>query len=183
MQAAFPLVTILLSISQKTFFLANWHYFLTMCLTNLKVGLCVHVFFFFSFFVIVVVLVLCEDILFSSYTETLVNFLRSVVSSSLSLQPQLPRWSLYRLRLWLWLWTARNEACGSSAVKWSARTCVSSLCQLDCLLFIALILFHDLMCSFVAAASRYSHATCFPGFHLPFVVVSLQSITSPAGLL
>eukprot|EP00117_Sycon_ciliatum_P032387 scpid1600/ scgid25124/ Protein furry homolog-like; ALL1-fused gene from chromosome 4p12 protein len=34
--AAFPLVTILLSISQRSFFLANWHYFLTMCLTNLK---------------------------------------------------------------------------------------------------------------------------------------------------
>lgn len=41
-QAMFPLVTVLLSISQKTFFLANWHYFLTMCLTNLRVGSALH---------------------------------------------------------------------------------------------------------------------------------------------
>jgi hypothetical protein len=30
--AIFPLVTCLLCVSQKAFFLHNWHYFLTMCL-------------------------------------------------------------------------------------------------------------------------------------------------------
>lgn len=34
--ALFPLVTCLLCVSQKTFFLNNWHYFLAMCLSNLK---------------------------------------------------------------------------------------------------------------------------------------------------
>lgn len=34
--ALFPLVTCLLCVSQKTFFLLNWHYFLAMCLSNLK---------------------------------------------------------------------------------------------------------------------------------------------------
>ena len=34
--AIFPLVTCLLCVSQKTFFLHNWHYFLTMCLQHLK---------------------------------------------------------------------------------------------------------------------------------------------------
>ncbi|XP_060657761.1 protein furry isoform X5 [Drosophila nasuta] len=34
--ALFPLVTCLLCVSQKTFFLTNWHYFLAMCLSNLK---------------------------------------------------------------------------------------------------------------------------------------------------
>lgn len=34
--ALFPLVTCLLCVSQKQFFLANWHYFLAMCLSNLK---------------------------------------------------------------------------------------------------------------------------------------------------
>ncbi|XP_063986587.1 protein furry isoform X3 [Diachasmimorpha longicaudata] len=34
--ALFPLVTCLLCVSQKTFFLANWHYFLAMCLSHLK---------------------------------------------------------------------------------------------------------------------------------------------------
>lgn len=34
--AFFPLLTCLLCISQKQFFLTNWHYFLTMCLSNLK---------------------------------------------------------------------------------------------------------------------------------------------------
>lgn len=34
--ALFPLVTCLLCVSQKTFFLANWYYFLAMCLHNLK---------------------------------------------------------------------------------------------------------------------------------------------------
>ncbi|XP_050540856.1 protein furry isoform X2 [Daktulosphaira vitifoliae] len=34
--ALFPLVTCLLCVSQKTFFLQNWHYFLAMCLSNLK---------------------------------------------------------------------------------------------------------------------------------------------------
>lgn len=34
--ALFPLVTCLLCVSQKSFFLANWHYFLAMCLSNLK---------------------------------------------------------------------------------------------------------------------------------------------------
>ncbi|KAL9906690.1 microtubule binding protein furry isoform 3-T3 [Glossina fuscipes fuscipes] len=34
--ALFPLVTCLLCVSQKTFFLSNWHYFLAMCLSNLK---------------------------------------------------------------------------------------------------------------------------------------------------
>uniref|UniRef100_A0A915J2V8 Cell morphogenesis protein N-terminal domain-containing protein n=1 Tax=Romanomermis culicivorax TaxID=13658 RepID=A0A915J2V8_ROMCU len=34
--AFFPLLTCLLCISQKHFFLSNWHYFLTMCLSNLK---------------------------------------------------------------------------------------------------------------------------------------------------
>ncbi|XP_026809010.1 protein furry isoform X2 [Rhopalosiphum maidis] len=32
----FPLVTCLLCVSQKIFFLQNWHYFLAMCLSNLK---------------------------------------------------------------------------------------------------------------------------------------------------
>ena len=34
--AIFPLVTCLLCVSQKAFFLHNWHYFLTMCLQHLK---------------------------------------------------------------------------------------------------------------------------------------------------
>ncbi|KAK3869521.1 hypothetical protein Pcinc_025161 [Petrolisthes cinctipes] len=34
--AIFPLVTCLLCVSQKTFFLNNWHYFLAMCLQHLK---------------------------------------------------------------------------------------------------------------------------------------------------
>ena len=34
--AIFPLVTCLLCVSQKAFFLHNWHYFLTMCLQQLK---------------------------------------------------------------------------------------------------------------------------------------------------
>ncbi|KAG1696979.1 Protein furry -like [Nymphon striatum] len=34
--ALFPLVTCLLCVSQKSFFLQNWHYFLAMCLSNLK---------------------------------------------------------------------------------------------------------------------------------------------------
>lgn len=34
--ALFPLVTCLLCVSQKAFFLSNWHYFLAMCLSNLK---------------------------------------------------------------------------------------------------------------------------------------------------
>lgn len=34
--ALFPLHTCLLCVSQKTFFLNNWHYFLAMCLSNLK---------------------------------------------------------------------------------------------------------------------------------------------------
>ncbi|XP_055686760.1 protein furry isoform X4 [Lutzomyia longipalpis] len=34
--ALFPLVTCLLCVAQKTFFLNNWHYFLAMCLSNLK---------------------------------------------------------------------------------------------------------------------------------------------------
>jgi hypothetical protein len=34
--ALFPLVTCLLSVSQKTFFLLNWHSFLAMCLSHLK---------------------------------------------------------------------------------------------------------------------------------------------------
>ena len=34
--AIFPLVTCLLCVSQKPFFLHNWHYFLTMCLQHLK---------------------------------------------------------------------------------------------------------------------------------------------------
>ena len=34
--AIFPLVTCLLCVSQKQFFLSNWHYFLAMCLSNLK---------------------------------------------------------------------------------------------------------------------------------------------------
>ncbi|XP_070490077.1 protein furry isoform X3 [Chironomus tepperi] len=34
--ALFPLLTCLLCVSQKTFFLNNWHYFLAMCLSNLK---------------------------------------------------------------------------------------------------------------------------------------------------
>ena len=34
--ALFPLVTCLLCVGQKGFFLANWHYFLAMCLSNLK---------------------------------------------------------------------------------------------------------------------------------------------------
>lgn len=34
--ALFPLVTCLLCVSQKAFFLNNWHYFLAMCLSNLK---------------------------------------------------------------------------------------------------------------------------------------------------
>ncbi|XP_054160326.1 protein furry-like isoform X2 [Oppia nitens] len=35
--ALFPLVTCLLCVSQKTFFLMNWHYFLAMCLQQLKI--------------------------------------------------------------------------------------------------------------------------------------------------
>ncbi|XP_071950730.1 protein furry homolog-like isoform X2 [Antedon mediterranea] len=34
--AYFPLVTCLLCVSQKQFFLSNWHFFLTICLSNLK---------------------------------------------------------------------------------------------------------------------------------------------------
>ncbi|XP_969290.2 protein furry [Tribolium castaneum] len=34
--ALFPLVTCLLCVSQKQFFLQNWHYFLAMCLSHLK---------------------------------------------------------------------------------------------------------------------------------------------------
>ena len=34
--AIFPLVTCLLCVSQKAFFLHNWHYFLTMCLQHLR---------------------------------------------------------------------------------------------------------------------------------------------------
>ncbi|KAF2357084.1 Cell morphogenesis protein N-terminal [Trinorchestia longiramus] len=34
--AIFPLLTCLLCVSQKNFFLSNWHYFLTMCLQHLK---------------------------------------------------------------------------------------------------------------------------------------------------
>lgn len=34
--AIFPLVTCLLCVSQKIFFLSNWHYFLAMCLSHLK---------------------------------------------------------------------------------------------------------------------------------------------------
>lgn len=34
--ALFPLVTCLLCVSHKAFFLTNWHYFLAMCLSNLK---------------------------------------------------------------------------------------------------------------------------------------------------
>ncbi|GFQ78118.1 protein furry [Trichonephila clavata] len=34
--ALFPLVTCLLCVSQKLFFLQNWHYFLAMCLSHLK---------------------------------------------------------------------------------------------------------------------------------------------------
>ncbi|XP_055608943.1 protein furry isoform X4 [Uranotaenia lowii] len=34
--ALFPLVTCLLCVSQKSFFLSNWHCFLAMCLSNLK---------------------------------------------------------------------------------------------------------------------------------------------------
>lgn len=34
--ALFPLVTCLLCVSQKAFFLLNWHYFLAMCLSHLK---------------------------------------------------------------------------------------------------------------------------------------------------
>ncbi|XP_033097375.1 protein furry homolog [Anneissia japonica] len=34
--AYFPLVTCLLCVSQKQFFLSNWHYFLTICLSHLK---------------------------------------------------------------------------------------------------------------------------------------------------
>lgn len=34
--ALFPLVTCLLCVSQKAFFLFNWHYFLAMCLSHLK---------------------------------------------------------------------------------------------------------------------------------------------------
>ena len=34
--ALFPLVTCLLCVSQKQFFLANWHCFLAMCLSHLK---------------------------------------------------------------------------------------------------------------------------------------------------
>ena len=35
-QHLFPLVTCLLCVSQKQFFLSNWPYFLTMCLSQLK---------------------------------------------------------------------------------------------------------------------------------------------------
>lgn len=34
--ALFPLITCLLCVSQKAFFLQNWHYFLAMCLSHLK---------------------------------------------------------------------------------------------------------------------------------------------------
>lgn len=34
--ALFPLVTCLLCVSQKTFFLQSWHCFLAMCLSHLK---------------------------------------------------------------------------------------------------------------------------------------------------
>ena len=34
--AFFPLITCLLCVSQKAFFLQNWHYFLAMCLQHLK---------------------------------------------------------------------------------------------------------------------------------------------------
>ena len=34
--AIFPLATCLLCVSHKVFFLHNWHYFLTMCLQQLK---------------------------------------------------------------------------------------------------------------------------------------------------
>lgn len=34
--ALFPLVTCLLCVSQKSFFLQNWYYFLAMCLSHLK---------------------------------------------------------------------------------------------------------------------------------------------------
>lgn len=34
--ALFPLVTCLLCVSQKSFFLHNWHYFVAMCLSHLK---------------------------------------------------------------------------------------------------------------------------------------------------
>ena len=34
--ALFPLVTCLLCVGQKMFFLLNWHYFLAMCLNHLK---------------------------------------------------------------------------------------------------------------------------------------------------
>ena len=36
LQALFPMVTCLLCVSQKQFFLNNWPYFLTMCLSHLK---------------------------------------------------------------------------------------------------------------------------------------------------
>lgn len=36
MLSVFPLVTCLLCVAQKQFFLSNWHYFLTMCLQQLK---------------------------------------------------------------------------------------------------------------------------------------------------
>lgn len=35
-QQVFPLVTCLLCVSQKQFFLTNWPYFLTTCLSHLK---------------------------------------------------------------------------------------------------------------------------------------------------
>lgn len=37
MQAFYPLVTCLLCVSQKQFFLNRWHVFLNNCLSNLKV--------------------------------------------------------------------------------------------------------------------------------------------------
>lgn len=38
-QALYPLVTCLLCVSQKQFFLSRWHIFLNNCLSNLKVSL------------------------------------------------------------------------------------------------------------------------------------------------
>lgn len=40
-QALYPLVTCLLCVSQKQFFLSRWHIFLNNCLSNLKVSLSV----------------------------------------------------------------------------------------------------------------------------------------------
>lgn len=41
-QALYPLVTCLLCVSQKQFFLSRWHIFLNNCLSNLKVSLSVY---------------------------------------------------------------------------------------------------------------------------------------------